>query len=110
MWTRNFVNYSLCLVMVSAVILYTGCERKPGKSSQQTSMEAIKKVQEKHQQQLMSIPGVVGVGIGAVDDDLVIKVLVERKSPQLEKKIPKNLEGFPVVIEETGRFRALPEK
>jgi hypothetical protein len=54
----------------------------------------------------MAIPGVVGVGIGAVDDKPVIKVLVVQKTPALEQKIPKMVEGYSVVIEETGEIRA----
>lgn len=58
----------------------------------------------------MAIPGVVGVGIGAVDGKPVIKVLVTQKTPELEKKIPQTLEGYAVVIEETGEIRALPQE
>lgn len=66
----------------------------------------IEQVQEKYQDQWMAIPGVVGVGIGAVDDKPVIKVLVVQKTPALEQKIPKMVEGYSVVIEETGEIRA----
>ena len=70
----------------------------------------IEEVQEKYQDQLMAIPGVVGVGIGESDGKPVIKVLVIKKSPELEQKLPKTLEGYSVVIEETGEIRAYPEK
>lgn len=53
------------------------------------------------------MPGVVGVGIGAFDGKPVIKVLVVKKTPELEKKIPKMVEGYLVLIEETGEIRAL---
>jgi len=69
----------------------------------------IEQAQEKYQDQWMAIPGVVGVGLGAVDDEPVIKVLVLRKTPELEQKIPKEVEGYPVVIEETGVIRALEQ-
>jgi hypothetical protein len=35
---------------------------------------------------------------------------VIQKTPELEQKIPRTLEGYPVVIEETGEIRPLPEK
>lgn len=68
---------------------------------------AIEQVQKKHQDRIMDLPGVVGVGIGAVNDTLVIKVLVVKRTAKLDRKIPKALEGYKVIIEETGEIRAL---
>ena len=68
----------------------------------------IKEVMEAHTEELMAIPGVVGVYIGALDDGTpCIKVMVIEKTPELEQKIPKALEGHPIVIEETGEIRPL---
>jgi len=39
--------------------------------------------------------------------ELCIKVLVVKKTPELTQKIPSTLEGFPVVIQQTGEIRAL---
>lgn len=73
----------------------------------QMSKLTIEQVQEKYQDQWMAIQGVVGVGIGAADGKPVIKVLVIKKTPALEQKIPNMVEGYAVVIEETGEIRAL---
>ncbi|MGH8650749.1 MAG: hypothetical protein ACREYE_00590 [Gammaproteobacteria bacterium] len=70
----------------------------------------IEQVQAKYEDRWMSIPGVVGVGIGAANRKPVIKVLVVKKTIELEQKIPKEAEGYQVVIEETGEIRALPRK
>jgi hypothetical protein len=51
---------------------------------------------------LMSIPGVVGAAIGECGGKPCIRVLVDRKTAELMKNIPSMLEGFPVVVEETG--------
>jgi len=67
----------------------------------------IEQVQQKYQDKIMAIPGVVGIAIGAVDSQKVIKVLVVKKTEKLLKKIPDNLEGYSVLIEETGEIRAL---
>jgi len=67
----------------------------------------IEQVQKKYQDKIMELPGVVGIGIGAVDSQKVIKVLVIKKTKKLEQKIPKSLEGHSVLIEETGEIRAL---
>ncbi len=70
----------------------------------------IKKVLKEHAQELISLPGVVGVGQGLCDRAPCIKVFVIKKSPELEQKIPHSLGDYPVVIEETGKIKALPGK
>lgn len=66
----------------------------------------IEQAQKKHQAKIMKLNGVVGIGIGEVKDEKVIKVMVVKRTPELEKKIPKKLEGYSVVIEETGKIQA----
>jgi hypothetical protein len=72
--------------------------------------ETIKEVLKKHTRDLMSMPGVVGTGQGLCEGKPCIKVLVIEKTPDLDQKIPKTLDGYPVVIEETGPIKALPKK
>ncbi len=66
----------------------------------------IEQVQEKYQNQWLALPGVVGVGIGELGKKPALVVMVVKKTPELEQKIPKMVEGYPVVIEETGEIRA----
>ncbi len=67
------------------------------------SLKDINQVMKTHTDELMALPGVVGVYVGALDDGTpCIKVLVVKLTTELEKKIPKELEGFPVVVVETG--------
>lgn len=79
-------------------------------SDQEMPKLTIEQVQAKYQDRWMRIPGVVGAGIGAANGKPVIKVLVVKKTMELEQQIPKEAEGYPVVIEETGEIRALPRK
>jgi len=60
----------------------------------------------------MAIPSVVGVYVGLLDDDRTscLKVMVVQKTPELERKIPKSLEGYPVVLDETGVIRPMRKK
>jgi hypothetical protein len=51
---------------------------------------------------LMSTPGVVAVAVGECGGKPCLKVLVVKKTAELMKIIPSMLEGFPVVVEETG--------
>ena len=69
----------------------------------------VAQVLREHSKELMSIPGVVGTAQGLCDDNPCIKVYVIKKMPEFHKKIPDILEGYPVMIEETGEIRALPE-
>ena len=66
----------------------------------------IEIVASAHTDSLMSIKGVVGVGIGELNGKPCIKVMLDKKTRRLVKQIPKSLEGYPVVIEETGEFKA----
>ena len=70
----------------------------------------IQQVLSQHTDELMSIPGVIGTAQGLRDNKPYIMVLVIKKTPELNQKIPNVLEGYPVVVEETGEIRALPEE
>ena len=74
-------------------------------------MSAIKieEVLKKFTDNLMAISGVVGTGQGLCDGEPCIKVFLIKKTPELEEKIPRELEGYKVKIEETGKVRAYPE-
>lgn len=67
-------------------------------------------VLQEHTDELMAMPGVVGTAEGLCEDKPCIKVYVAALTPELEQKIPKNIEGYAVEIEATGEFDALPVK
>ncbi|MCH8956276.1 hypothetical protein IIA28_13310 [candidate division KSB1 bacterium] len=72
--------------------------------------KTIEQVLKENTNHLMSLPGVVGVAQSLCDNKDCIRIYVTQKSPELEQKIPKELDGYPVEIEVTGEFKALPEK
>ena len=76
----------------------------------QVTIKSIEQVLKEHTDYLMSLSGVVGTGQGLCSGKPCIKVFVRRRTRKLEQKIPKTLEGYPVVIQETGNFKALPDK
>lgn len=59
-----------------------------------------REVLERHREKLLAIPGVVGVGIGR-DDGEVIELLVAE-----EGAYPQELEGVPLRIRVVGRLKA----
>jgi hypothetical protein len=70
---------------------------------------SIEETIKEHSEELMAIPLVVGVGQGLCDDNPCIKVYVIKRTPELDKKIPRLLKGYKVLIEITGEIRAHPD-
>jgi hypothetical protein len=68
----------------------------------------VKTVMEAHVDELMATDGVTAVAIGALDDGTpCIQVYVVKRTEDLVRRIPKTLEGHPVVVEESGVIRPM---
>ena len=67
------------------------------------SGKTIEQVQEEHTDEWMAIPGVEGTAIGLFRGEPCIKILTSSRTDQ----IPSEVEGYPLIVEETGAFRAL---
>ena len=80
----------------------------PGKG-QSMPEQTIEQVQEKHTDQWMAIPGVQGTAIGIAEGKPCILILSSVKPETLRDKIPSRVEGYSVIIRETGAFRALDQ-
>ena len=67
---------------------------------------SIEIVKMKHEEQLMRLPNVTGVGIGEKAGNVVIKVFVTHRVPesdlQPEEVVPKTLDGYQTDVEEIG--------
>jgi hypothetical protein len=88
------------------------CANEAGKDrGEETKMpkKPIEEVLKEHTGKLMSLPGVVGTGQGLCSGQPCIKVFVSKMTPELEQRIPKTLEGYQLMIQETGKFKALPD-
>ena len=101
--------YSIFFVISICVIVINFPSNFINSSENTMPSKPIKKVLEEHTNELMSIKGVIGTAEGLCNGKPCIKVYVIKKTRQLTQRIPTTLEGYPVVIEETGEFRALPE-
>jgi hypothetical protein len=81
------------------------------------TMEKAREVKKRHEAELMRKSGVVGVAVGyrhvggrKTDQLCIVCYVVEKKAEEdLEKDdiIPEEIEGVPIDIVESGRFRAL---
>ena len=77
--------------------------------SSSSSKRDINVVLAAHDKKLLAIPDVVGVYVGTLQDPrtLCLKVMLARKTEESARKIPRSIEGYPVVIEISGEIRAL---
>lgn len=73
------------------------------------SKETIEQVQQEHTSQWMAIDGVEGTAIGLFEGKPCIKIFSSKKAEDFRGVIPSTVEGYPVIIEETGAFRALDQ-
>lgn len=71
--------------------------------------ETVNAVLERHARRIVSLPGVVGIAEGEADGRPCIRVFVAQKTEQLLGSIPQEVEGWTVIVEETGEFSALKE-
>jgi hypothetical protein len=100
------------IVLFASLILLYGCHpgarqvRAPGSTMPQRNINTVLRA---HDQELLAIPGVVGVYVGLQPDQKTpcLRVMVVKKTKDLEQAIPKSLEGYPVELEETGVIRPM---
>jgi hypothetical protein len=95
-----------CLIALSL----WGCPQAPRKEPMPAPSRSLTDVLATHTPQLMAIPGVVGTAESrTADGKPCILLMVARLTPELRAKLPLELEGWPVRIEETGEFHAMPD-
>jgi hypothetical protein len=80
-------------------------------SKQACSMpnQTVNSVIERHAGEIVSLPGVVGIAEGEARGRSCIRVFVVRRTEHLSNSIPRELDGWPVIVEETGELSALKE-
>jgi hypothetical protein len=67
---------------------------------------SVEEALEKHQDRLMSIPGVEAVGVGGDERSPVIVIMVRTGGADVRRRLPARLEGYPVSVEVTGEISA----
>jgi hypothetical protein len=95
-------NWFIVFVLATGL----GCTPKPVAQSSSDSVVTVSQILSQHTQEWMKIPGVIGTGEGQKDGKPAILIFVERRSEEIEKKLPKVIGSYPVVIEETGKVKA----
>lgn len=97
-------------LLLAGMFLFAGCQANH--QSNQTSLQSmplrdINEVLKDHDRALLAYPGVVGVYVGLMKDQKTscLRVMVVKITRELKRQIPQALEGYPVVLEETGVIR-----
>jgi hypothetical protein len=110
------MNLKAIILFIGIVALGSSADPCVGQGGNDRSGEegmpekTIEEVLKKYTPELMSKPGVVGTGQSLCEGQPCIKVFVAKETPELKEEIPDTLEGYPVVIKESGKFRAIPKK
>lgn len=99
----------LVLLSLLALVVAGGCLSSglPGQMENIVQYDTVAQVLGRHTERLMALPGVIGTAESRCSGRPCILVLVMRRTPQLVRLIPAELEGIPVEIRETGPIRAL---
>jgi hypothetical protein len=63
-------------------------------------------VKSRHSSELLTMPGVSGVGVEKDQDgQFFIALYLDSDDPGIQQQLPKDLEGFPVKLIRSGPFR-----
>jgi hypothetical protein len=72
-----------------------------------TPGKPIEAVLREHAEELTGLTGVVGTAVGEEGGEPCIKLFVAAHTEELRERLPRALDGYPVVVQETGEIRAL---
>jgi len=99
---KKKLTITAVIALIAALIFLGGGQLLAGPPDVPPGLEIAMEVQEAHTPALMEDPGVVGTAVGLnAEGEPVIQVLVESADV---RGIPRNLEGFDVVVKVTGRI------
>lgn len=105
---HRYAHAPLALLGATAVLILTACggesERGPVPPARPAAIEDVLLA---HRDDILAVPGVVGVGIGACSGEPCIKVFAERETEQVLADVPDTLDGYTVVIDVSGSVDAL---
>ena len=93
------------------LLLLTACNSCTSTKSDTSDVKRpIAEVLASHTNTWMAIPGVVGTGETEQDGAPAVMIMVDQLTDSLRAKLPKEVEGYPVVLDEVGTIRANPKE
>jgi len=75
------------------------------------SEEEVTRVKDRHSLKLLDQPGVSGVGVEQDDTGgFVLTIHLDTDDPDVRKRLPNQIDGYPVKFVHSGPFYKLPAK
>jgi len=111
--SRQIPLIVLSIGAITAAAGLSGCLRSATSDRQKGGLmpaKTIEQVLNERTNEWMAIPGVVGVAIGEFKGKPCIRIFTSARPQQLRAQIPPTIEGYLVIIEQTGPIRALEQK
>lgn len=101
---RKFVLFAIiCLLLVLPIATVQAAPPPDGPPGLERAIEA----KERHEEALLTTPGVVGVAVG-LNGDNSPSVIIFTETRGV-RRLPASLDGVPVVVQVSGKFTALQE-
>ena len=106
------LSHRLAAAALALVLVASGCgggaadRRAPARHTVKTG--PITDVLAARTPELLRIPGVIGTGEGTENGERVLVVFVSKRTPELDAKLPRELDGYGIVIREAGDVTAPP--
>ncbi|MBS4029602.1 MAG: hypothetical protein KGZ58_13325 [Ignavibacteriales bacterium] len=114
------ISKLLIIPVVAIIINFSGCSRQDNSTSpstqqqenllsmENTQVQSVFTIQERHTPKLMENSDVVGTATGLTDDGrLAVLVFVKTEVSKSALNVPTTLEGIPVLVQVTGEFKAM---
>ncbi len=92
------------------LLAITGCDGSGVTEATETRVSEktqpdIAAIIDEHREALMQ-PGVTAIGESICDGTPCIRIYLEKADPELQRKLPAELSGVPVIVEVSGEVRA----
>jgi hypothetical protein len=111
-WGRRVVSKAAFAAFWGVLLMLSGpgCRQETISDSRKgASMPAktIEQVQQERTDEWMAIPGVVAVAVGQHEAQPCLVVLTDSNAEEVRKKIPSRVDGYPVIVRQSGPIRVL---
>jgi hypothetical protein len=92
-----------------AAACLVACEQNMAQDKRSAPRRDINDVLIAHDKELLALPDVVGVYVGTLSDGRTrcLKVMLAHENTGTQRKIPKRIEGYRVIVQATGEPRGM---
>jgi hypothetical protein len=88
---------------ILALLFLIACTPRPMDQNSDTR-KPVSEVLNAHTSEWMKLPGVIGTGETKKEGQPAIMIFVDTLTDELRSKLPSQVEGYPIVIEQSGKI------